>query len=479
MQMTDQLKTLKERFNPHRCYEYENMRLDVDGVFVRIDEDGFVSSGDGQAYIISTEDLLQDSSVIRSARVSTGRDTEIINEKAAGLIGALYRDEHNTPFEGGVIFRFRVKVPIYTAQPFFQLPYAHNEQSGRYSVLDRPYAIPLYVVRSSNSDVLKIFEEAEQDAQSTYKFFLSRNVAKEQARFAHLYRFFTEFYWTISLRHILELLSLEKNSLAPQEFWCFRDNILNRVVQDWTPWTYDKYKENSKSYKTLWHQEIDQEKQLDLILPEGPKMDIYNIGSICVVSSNINEEFIKLGVQTGPNPKRGLGHGVVTFAMEMPIFVYRQWVRHRYGVWSELKVDFDITVSARDFYIPERFRKQVGTTMQYHFEEMGDDENIEMQESMVSLIEKSCYRYKRLRDLRLKPNEAATNLPYVFRVPTLWTVNVESLVNFFSLRCDMHAQWEIRQYANAIYQWFQERYPWLNKLFLEQLNFGESEIFKK
>ncbi|MEK9175416.1 MAG: FAD-dependent thymidylate synthase [Patescibacteria group bacterium] len=474
--MVDQLKALKDRFNPKRRYEYENMQLDVDGIFVRIDEDGFVASEDGEAYIVPIEDVLQDVSIIRSARVSTGRDSAVINEKATGLIGALYRDEHNTPFEGGVMFRFRVRVPIYTAQPFFQLPYVHNEFSGRYSILDAPYATPFYVIQSSNTKIHKIFEEAEQDAQSVYQLFLSHGIAKEQARFAHLFRFFTKFYWTISLRHILELLSLEENLLSPKEFWLFRDNILRNVVQDWTPWAYDKYLEYPKSYKARWHEDIEPS---DGINSDGPFKRISNIGTLSVVSTKIDENLIKLGIHTGPNPKRGFGHGVATFAMRVPIFVYRQWVRHRYGVWSEFPVDFDCTVSTRDFYVPEHFRKQIGTTMQYHFEDMNDAENTEMQDNLRRLIERSCIRYTHLRELGLNSRESATILPYVFRIPTLWTVNVESLMNFFSLRCDTHAQWEIRQYANTIYEWFRERYPWANKIFLEQLNFGKSDIFRK
>ena len=78
----------------------------------------------------------------------------------------------------------------------------------------------------------------------------------------------------------------------------------------------------------------------------------------------------------------------------------------------------------------------------------------------------------------MPPQEAALNLPYVFRVKRLWTANVESLMNFFSLRCDKQAQWEIRQFAHAIYPRFRKSFPWANEIFLRYLNFGKSSTFR-
>ena len=475
--MTNHLESLKNRFHPRRHYEFDNMCLDVDGVFVRVDEGGFVlSDEDKNAYLIPVEDVLQDPAIIRSARTSTGRDSAEVNEKAAGLIGSLYRDEHQTPFEGGVVFRLRLRVPIYAAQPFFQLMYSHNEFSGRYSIIDGAYSVPHYAKQDINADIFQIFEEAERDSQAVYRLFLSRGVAKEQARFALLYRFFTQFYWTVSLRHVLELLSLEENSLSPKEFWNVRDHMLRAMVQDWTPWSYDKFIEYPKKYKTLWHKNIMTPSAMKC---SGKSIEVANIGHVRLVSACVDEDLIKIGVQTGPNPKRGFGHGVLTFALRVPIFVHRQWVRHRYGVWTELMPDFDIITAQHKFYVPKRFRTQGTKTMAYAYEDMLDDENEEMRTQLRALIERNRVRYTRLRAMGIPPNRAAVLLPYVFMVDRIWTVNMESLMNFFSLRCDAHAQWEIRQFADTIYKWFASKYPWANKIFLEHLNYGSSSLFEE
>lgn len=462
------LEDLKKRFNPRRTYQFGNTKVEVDGVFVRIDDDMLIND---EYALISLEDLLQDPAIIRSARVSTGRDTAVVSEKAVGLIGSLYRDEHVTPFEGAVEFRFRCEAPIYMVHPIFQLFSSHNEWSGRYSEIDGPFATPDYIL--NNPRALQIFQEAEYDSKALYREWCTMGIAREQARFALLYRFYTKFWWTISLRHLLRVCSLEETTLAPPEFWHMRDNILLQIVKDWTPWTYDKFAEYKKCHQTKWAEIV----LMPQIMEWIRKDHIENIGSVRLVNAMVNEKIMQLGVHTGPDPARGFGHSALTFEIISPIFVHRQWVRHRYGAWSEFPIDFDAIVHNQDFYIPKTFRKQVGKAMSYVYEGMLGGENERCRDDLSRLVIRSSKRYALLRDMGFAPQQAGVILPYVFRVPRLWTVNIEGLMNFFSLRCDNHAQWEIRQYANTIYQWFCERYPWSNKIFLEHLKYGSSPLF--
>lgn len=461
------LASLIGRFRPKRTYQSGNIIAEVDGVFVRVDED---ICCDGETILIPVEDMLQDAAVIRSARVSTGRDTAAVSEKAQDLLRSLYQGEHVTPSEGAVLFRLRMTVPIYTAQSFFQIFSSHNEWSGRYSEIDGAFAVPKLAEPSLAA--LQILRENEWDSKQIYSAFLQENIAKEQARFALSYRFFTRFYWTVSLRHLLELAALEANPYAPAEFWEFRDTVLPALFRDWTPWTSDVFEATKKCYPMRW--------ALDVPSPEIPclwERAVGNIGTIQLVSSSVDENVIRRGVHTGPNPKRGFGHSSLTFGITCPIFVYRQWVRHRYGVWSELPVDFDEIVKKKDFYIPKTFRKQVGKSMSYEYEDMIGATNERYKHDLALLIQRQCIRYQRLRELDFSPEESAIVLPYVFSVSRLWTVNLEGLMNFFSLRCDTHAQYEIRAYANELYEWFSSAYPWSNEIFLKHLNYGKSPVF--
>ncbi|PIV13260.1 thymidylate synthase (FAD) [Candidatus Jorgensenbacteria bacterium CG03_land_8_20_14_0_80_38_39] len=477
------LDVLKKRFNPRRFYRDETTgtEIEVDGAFVRIDPS--LESQRGKEVIeIPLEDLLQDPAVIRSARVSTGRDTKDINEKAGRLIEKLYSGHHETPFEGGVTLRLKVITPICYAEPFFQLPLSHNERSLRYSAYNfetEHFFIP--PVYRAKQWIVPVYEEGERESQKLYQFFLSQGVSREQARFALLFRFFTEFYWTVSLRHLLEILSWEPNVLTPAAFWSIRDNLIAQIIKDWTPWTADVVFEKPRLTPTnfgLSHSSEIIEAMLETLKKQAQKEDVVSIGSIWFLPVCGNDEILKLGVLTNPNPRRGFGHASMTFLLNIPIFVYRQWVRHRYGAWSALPTNFDEVVHHRDFYLPLSWRRQLGGAMDYNYEEVEPELSSKLRLMFFNFVEGCCRRYRRLRQFGVPPQDAALNLPYVFRVKRLWTANVESLMNFFSLRCDKQAQWEIRQFAHAIYPRFRKSFPWVNEIFLRYLNFGKSSIFR-
>ena len=484
----EQLIGLKKRFNPRRLYEDEPSatKIEVDGVFLRIDDslleqktamypgDNFL----GHTFTVDIEDLLQDPSIIRSARVSTGRDSKAVDEKSIGLIKSLHSGKHDTPFEGGVEFRLKVTVPICLAEPFFQMMGSHNEFSTRYSeynVEEKPFFVPPGFVERD----VEIYHDVHKASRELYKYFLDFGVAREQARFALIYSFFTEFYWTVSLRHLLELMSLEWNPLTPELFWGIRDNVIGKILKDWTPWAWDVKTETGNVLPTIYFLEGFSASEMD-----GKITDIFessghgvdNIGTFAITNVYGNDELMKLGVWTNPNPRRGFGHAGMTILAKMPIFVYRQWVRHRYGSWSALPTSFDNVVLNRDFYIPEVFRKQVGKPMQYTYEPASAEDNEKLKSKMRDLIDYACVRYGALRSYGVSSENAALILPYTFRVRRMWTANVESLMNYFSLRVDGHAQEETRRFAEAVYPIFKDHFPWANKMFLRHLNFGKSDL---
>lgn len=459
------LDELKQRFCPHYQYGNENFSIEVKGVFVTINEDIEDRCHHGN-FEIPLEDFLQDPQIIRSARVSTGRDTREVNERAGKLIPDLYGGHHETPFEGGVMFKLRIKSPICYARKFFQIHSTHNEFSGRYSVIDGDLFTPKYALDSDS--ISAIFDESAKDGMDTYDSLLKRNVAKEQARFVLPYRYYTKFYWTVSLRHLLEILSLEECDNDP--FWTVKE-LIEGLIKDWTPWTYDAYKANSFIVPTKWRNEYT-ESYSEII---GFHNKVGNVGELLALEISHSEGLMKSAIQTSPDPRRGFAFGSMMFSLRIPIFVYRQWVRHRNGKWSEFAPDFDAIVDADNFYTPETLRMQTGKTMEYAYENLSADEYSKCKEIMEQHLARCITRYRMLRDFGLSSDEAALVLPYTFRISVLWKVDCESLMNFFSLRCDTHAQWEIRQFAIEIYNQFKSHFPWSDAIFQKYLNFGKNE----
>lgn len=116
--------------------------------------------------------------------------------------------------------------------------------------------------------------------------------------------------------------------------------------------------------------------------------------------------------------------------------------------------------------------------MQYTYEPASKKDNFAFRTRMLAFIDYTRRQYVALTKLGVGPEQAALILPYTFRVRRLWTANVESLMNYFSLRVDTHAQEETRRFAETIYPMFKENFPWADKMFLRHLNFGKSELFK-
>lgn len=119
---------------------------------------------------------------------------------------------------------------------------------------------------------------------------------------------------------------------------------------------------------------------------------------------------------------------VFTFDVKCPIFVARQWMRHRIGSFNEESLRY--CVAERDYFIPHGLNQQ-----QLAFWKMYNDEQFD--------------RYNLLKQT-LPKEQARSILPLGTYTKFYWTVNGRSLMNFLKLRLDKSAQTEIREYAKAI-----------------------------
>lgn len=169
----------------------------------------------------------------------------------------------------------------------------------------------------------------------------------------------------------------------------------------------------------------------------------------------------------------------ITFNIKMPIFCMRQFVRHRTfrlnewsGRYSEL---------ADDFYIPKSWRPQdtknkqgsieqenwnppITLTEQDFFHGSGPDKTYETQSNATEELESICSStyetYQRLLKAGVAKEMARMVLPVNLYTEIYVNCDIKNLMNFFTLRLDPHAQWEIREYAQAMYNIFAELFPW-------------------
>lgn len=143
---------------------------------------------------------------------------------------------------------------------------------------------------------------------------------------------------------------------------------------------------------------------------------------------------------------------VLTFHTKMPIFVARQWVRHRTARLNEISGRY--SVMADEFYIPEP--DKVNVQSESNKQGRGDQVSAEEAESVrgaISDVAKNAYEvYEQLLERGVARELARAVLPVNLYTEWYWQIDLHNLFHFLYLRLDPHAQYEIRVYAEAMAQ---------------------------
>jgi thymidylate synthase (FAD) len=178
--------------------------------------------------------MADDLSVVNAARVSFAQRSEEMDERAAGLIRFLMRERHGTPFEHNS-FRFHVKCPIFVAREWMRhRTGSFNEWSGRYSQLEQEFYVPepedvrtqvgkpgAYTFEQVDPQLAEETRASQESvyehAYRTYEHLLERGIAKEIARNVLPVAIYTQFYWTVNARSLMNFVSLRNAETAQRE----------------------------------------------------------------------------------------------------------------------------------------------------------------------------------------------------------------------------------------------------------------------
>lgn len=149
-------------------------------------------------------------------------------------------------------------------------------------------------------------------------------------------------------------------------------------------------------------------------------------------------------------------HSVFQFHIKCPIFVARQWLRHRIASYNEISARY--TEVKDEFYTPAAFRVQDRVNRQGSV--TGALDNAKLLKIYDASIKASYKAYSELIEAGVAREMARAVLPVAQYTQFHWSVNARSLLNFLQLRLDGHAQYEIRVYAEAIREIFGAKMPW-------------------
>jgi thymidylate synthase (FAD) len=152
-------------------------------------------------------------------------------------------------------------------------------------------------------------------------------------------------------------------------------------------------------------------------------------------------------------------HNAFRFHIRAPIFVAREWMRHRVGSFNEFSMRY--AKATEDFYVPEPddVRSQVGKPGAYSFEPVDPELAETAREELRAVYDAAYATYVRLVEAGVARELARLVMPVGAYTEFYWTVNARSLMNFVSLRAAETAQREIRRYAEAVERFLAEEMP--------------------
>lgn len=157
--------------------------------------------------------------------------------------------------------------------------------------------------------------------------------------------------------------------------------------------------------------------------------------------------------------------------VKLPVFVARQWIRHRTANVNEYSARYSIL--DREFYIPraEDLAAQSAQNNQGRGDVLGPEESARVLDWLREDAHRAYDHYEQMisddGQQGLARELARMNLPANIYTQWYWKVDLHNLFHFLRLRADSHAQYEIRVYADAICEMVRDWVPAAYRAFEE------------
>lgn len=149
----------------------------------------------------------------------------------------------------------------------------------------------------------------------------------------------------------------------------------------------------------------------------------------------------------------------LVFEVKAPIFVFREWHRHRTAKLNEMSARY--TVMPNEYYVPspERIAQQSKSNKQGSGEQMSQSFVDQFTHNYQYVTDMAFEDYEVACDRGLAKEVARIGLPVSTYSKMVWQCDLHNLLHFLKLRTAPTAQWEIRQYANKIGELVTQGFP--------------------
>jgi thymidylate synthase (FAD) len=158
-------------------------------------------------------------------------------------------------------------------------------------------------------------------------------------------------------------------------------------------------------------------------------------------------------------------HTYLRFRVKAPLFVFREWHRHRVG-HSYNEVSMRYTRIDPEFYEPERIRTRIGKPGAYEHSDLDVANAVRFRMDVKATTAKAKVNYLHALESGVAPEMARMLLPVNTYSEMIWSCNARSLMHFCSLRNAPNAQFEIREFAKVAENFLEGCMPITHKAFI-------------
>jgi len=205
---------------------------------------------------------------------------------------------------------------------------------------------------------------------------------------------------------------------------------------------------------------------LELVRVSGSDLDVVNAARVSYgkISTELTDR--DKGLITylmNHNHTSPFEHNQLSFRVKCPIFVARQWMRHRMNSYNE--ISYRYVKAPVEFYIPKNWRKQDDTNRQCSVGAFQDDAAMQV---YTDSLKQSYAAYETLLESGVGREIARGLLPTCTYTEFIFTCNLHSLLHFIELRTHPGAQYEIRVYAQGMAELVRKYFPFSMEAFAKK-----------
>lgn len=187
----------------------------------------------------------------------------------------------------------------------------------------------------------------------------------------------------------------------------------------------------------------------DLEIANAARVSYGKLSSVLTERDKILINFLMDNEHTSP-----FEHNQLSFRVKCPIFVTRQWMRHRMSSYNE--ISYRYVKSALEFYIPKNWRYQHPVNRQCSVGEFEDTACLEAyKQSLAAAVQ----AYEFMLEKGVARELARGVLPLCTYTSFIYTVNLQSLMHFLKLRLPSDAQPEIQKFAQGLLELALPHFP--------------------